>query len=173
MATGEIVVVDGACPIYLNTGNSAAIQKLGYSINGVTIIEDVFLLDVPGDQNGGDSGPPIDIQYLGQVDRVRLELSKWDPAVVDKIQPRLNGAVATPGLISTPGTLIAAGGFGYRLILNPPNRPRNYYFAVPRSPIDLNKGTRWSRKTIEFDCYSTVQSGNVVLYDTNIPTLPT
>lgn len=145
------VLTTGPALIRTGTGISGALQDLGYSINGVEIIETVFMSDVPGDQNGGDEGPPIDIQYFGQIDRVRMELSSYDQAVADKIRPRLLGGTA--GLIGTAGTLIAAGTLYYRLLISPTTLPRNYLSAIPREPIEVNRGTKFSRLILEWECY--------------------
>jgi hypothetical protein len=162
----DIVVVDGASQILVGTGGGGALQLLGYSVNGVEIIEDAFMGDVPGDLNGGDLGPPIDIQYFGQIDRVRIEMSQYDPAIMDLIRPRLNGNA--PGLIGTPGSLIGAGGFGYRVLILPSSnlRIRNYLLGIPRQPISGNKGTRFSRPILEFECHAVNLGGTVTLWNT-------
>lgn len=146
------VVVAGATLIRTGTGAANALEDLGYSINGVRIFEDVFTGDVPGDQNGGDAGPPIDVQYFGQVDRVEIEMSKFDAAVIAKIAPRLLGGSA--GTIGTAGTLIAAGSKYYRLLLTATNFTRNYLCAVPRAAIETNWGTKFTMLRLVFDCYA-------------------
>ncbi len=130
----------------------APLEDLGYSINGVEIIETTFMSDVPGDQNGGDDGPPIDVQYFGQIDRVRMELSKFDNAVVDKIRARLSGGTA--GVPGTSGTLIAGTSVFYRVLVLPTTNPRNYVAGIPREPIEVNRGTKFSRLILEFECHS-------------------
>lgn len=148
----ESVIVDGPAHIYVGTGTAGALEALGYSANGVECIEEGFFLDVPGDQNGGDAGPPIDIQKMGDIHRVRMELTKFDSDIADKLASKLNGVLA--GLTGTPGTLIAAGGYGYRLLINSTLRPRNYLFAIPRQPVVRNKGTRYTRLVIDWECHA-------------------
>ena len=46
-------------------------ELLGYTRNGADTTKEAYWLDVPGDENGGDDGPPIDVQYLGEIARVR------------------------------------------------------------------------------------------------------
>jgi hypothetical protein len=166
-ATFPINVVDGATQVFI--GLTSGYSLLGWSINGVEIIEDVFMGDIPSDQNGGDLGPPVDIQYFGQIDRVRIEMSTFDPNVLDAIQPRMNGG--TFGEITVPGTLIGAGGFGYGLAIVPYSglRPRRYFLAIPRQPVQRNKGTRYTRPIVEFECHAVVQSNQVLLFDQFIP----
>jgi hypothetical protein len=160
----QIVVVDGPAQILVGVGGGGSLVNLGLTVNGAEIVEDAFIGDVPGDANGGDVGPPIDMQYFGQIDRIRMELSTWDPAVVDQISPRLNGA--SPGIISTPGSLIAANGYGYRVLILPTVRPRNYLFCVPKQPITRNKGTRFSRLVLEFEAHSVLVGSTPTLWNT-------
>lgn len=154
------VVVAGPVLVRTGTGSANALEDLGYSINGIRITEDVFMGDVPGDQNGGDAGPPIDVQYFGQVDRVELELNKYDSAVLAKIAPRLLGGTA--GTTGTPGTLIAGGTKYFRLLLTATNFTRNYLCAIPRAPIESNWGTKFSVVRLVFDCHAF----NGTLYNT-------
>lgn len=147
------VQVAGACLVRTGTGSAAALEDFGYSINGVQITERVLSVDVPGDQNGGDEGPPIDKQYLGEIHIIRLELSKYDSAVAAKIGTKLRGGSA--GAIGTPGSLWGAGGFGYRLLLTATNFTRNYLNAIPcGEPIELNAGTKFTRLILNFECHA-------------------
>jgi len=150
------VVTTGPALVRVDTGASNALEDLGYSVDGVQIIERTFISDVYGDQNGGTDGPPIELQYMGQVDTVRMELSKFDDAVVDKIRPRLYGG--TLGSSGTAGTLIAAGSLGFRLLIEPTTDPRNYLFAIPREPIEVNRGTKRSLLIMEWECHANASS---------------
>lgn len=154
------VVVAGATLIRTGTGSANALEDLGYSVNGIRIFEDVYTGDVPGDQNGGDAGPPIDVQYFGQVDRVELEMSKYDAAVLAKLAPRLLGGSA--GVIGTAGTLFAGGSKYFRLLLTATNFTRNYLAAIPRGAIESNWGTKFSVIRVIFDCHAF----NGTLYNT-------
>lgn len=144
------VNVDGPALIKIDAG--AGLEDLGYSINGVEIAPEVFMSDVPGDQNGGDEGPPIDIQYFGEIARVTFELSKWDTVVADKLLARLKGG--TTGGIGTAGTLLAAGSATFRLLILPTSRPYNFVQAIPRAAIEINKGTKFSRFRTEMECHA-------------------
>ena len=146
------VVVDGPALIKTGTGSADALESLGYSIDGIQIAENGYFDDVPGDQNGGTAGPPIDVQYMGEIHRIRMELSKWDIAVAAKLFPKLKGGTA--GVIGTPGTLIAGSSSYYRLLIVPTSNPRNYLAAIPRGAIEINKGTRFSRLVLDFECHA-------------------
>lgn len=148
----ESIQVDGPCHVNVDTGAANALEELGFSINGVTITEIVFTSDVPGDQNGGDEGPPIDVQYFGEIHRIRMELSKYDELILDKVRPKLYGGTA--GLTGTSGTLIIGASKTFRLLLLTTNRVRNYPTSMLReTPMELNKGTKFTRMIIEFEAH--------------------
>lgn len=132
---------------------------IGYTRNGVDVTKEAFWIDVPGDENGGDDGPPVDIQYLGEIARVRLELTKWDEAMADKIRARLKGETA--GTIPTPGTLMAAGSKTYTLTIDCVDTTlvRHFYHAIPRMPIEMNRGTKFSTLVCEFECHKDGTTG--------------
>lgn len=154
------IQVPGACLIKTDTGSVHALESLGYSIDGVTIEEEMFHEDVPGDQNGGTSGPPIDVQYFGEIHRVRMELSSWDSSVADKILAKLYGGTA--GVLGAAGSLMGAGGLYYRLLLLTTNLPRNYVRAFLRGqPVEINKGTKYSRLVLNWECHASGVSGTV------------
>jgi hypothetical protein len=153
----------GKAQIKVGTGSEGALEILGYTRNGADVTEEGFFIDVPGDENGGDAGDPIDIQYLGEMARVRIELTKFDTSVVDKVQARLNTA-KTRGEIGTPGFFIFLNDVAFRLLINSPNNPQNFLRAVPRAPTQRNMGVRFTMIVMEFDCY---KNDNGVLYNSS------
>jgi len=146
------VNVAGAAQIQVNTGGSFALETLGYTRNGADVTKEAFFLDVPGDANGGDDGPPIDIVYLGEIARIRLELTKWDNAIANKLRPRLYGG--TLGQTGTPGTLMVGGSKTHRVLINTTNDDRNFPVCVLRMPIEINRGTKFSTLVLEFEAHS-------------------
>jgi hypothetical protein len=158
------VNVAGLALIRLGVGVSA-LQDLGYTVNGATIVTEGHAVNIPGDENGGDDGPPIEIQMLGETARVRLELTKWDPAVQLVLETRLGGGTA--GTPAAAGTLVFANSNFFRLVVNSPVTPRNFPCAtLVRTPIEINKGTKYSRLVCEFECYKHPTSG--VLWNATI-----
>ena len=137
-------------------------EELGYTRNGADLTDEAFFVDVPGDENGGDEGPPVDIQYLGGIARLRLELTKFDPAVADKIIARIKGA--TIGQVSDgtnpPGTLLFNGTRTFVVkIVNPGADPPHtggagtitFNRAILRNPAEINKGTKFSTLILEIE----------------------
>jgi len=155
----------GKATIRLSTGSSGLLETLGYTRNGADVSSETFWIDVPGDENAGDSGPPIEIQYVGEMARVRLEMTKWDALVMAKVVKKLNSNTKVWGAIATPGTFVFMNNLHYRLVVDTPTDPRNFYVAVPRAPTQRNCGVRFAMKVLEFDCY---KNDAGVLWDSNV-----
>jgi len=155
----ETSLVDGAVAISI-AEPGGPLESLGYSENGVEITEQIFTGDVHGDQNGGDQGPPIEVQYFGEVHTIRLTLTSWDEAVLNKI--RKLTAAATIGVNLTPGTLLLET-HSFRLLLNSTNRPRNYLRVLFREAREINKGTKHSKAVLVGTAY---KNASGVLYNT-------
>lgn len=137
-----------------------ALMDVGYTEQGVDITEQIFSYDVQGDQNGGDQGPPIDIQYMGAVDIVRMTFTKYNQTTMQIIRDRLSGT--SPDTPGTAGVLHFQGTLAYELLLDC-FTPRNYTRVVFREPIETNKGTKHSKLTLIATCY---KDGSGVLYNT-------
>lgn len=150
-----VVNIPGPCEVLVDTGSTNALESLGWTVNGAQIEQIDFEHEVKGDQNGGDEGSPIEIQYLGYIHRVTLDLSKYDEAVLSKIQPTLYGGTeGTRGYIGT-----AKSTNSYRLLLKPQfggsvtsQAVRNYLVAMPKRPAHVI-GTKSTQKRITFDCH--------------------
>lgn len=154
------IVVPGLATVKLDTGDANALEILGTTRNGVEITFEGFFLDVPGDENGGDDGPPIDVQYLGETARIRMELTKWDTAIADKITHRERGGTA--GVVPTAGNLQFQGSKSYRLLINTVSVPFNFPRTIIRMPIEINRGTKFSTLVIEGEAHKNASN---VLYD--------
>lgn len=155
----ETIQVDGLATVKCCTVGGA-LATVGYSINGVEITEQIFTEEVKGDENGGDAGPPIDVQYLGEMHTIRITMTKYDESELNKIRAGLAGGTAgTPG---TSGTLYGQGGVSWRLLIHSVNRPRNYTNVIFSEPKEINKGTIHSKATIIARAY---KDGSGVLYN--------
>lgn len=167
------IQIPGLCNVSVNTGTSAALEQLGYTIDGVEIEEQVKLLEVFGDQNGGEEGNPIDWQHLGLVDVITLNFTKFDATVAQKCGQRLNpgtstyGGTIAAGVSPLPGTLLLGTASTYRLLLNPAaGAPfiRNYLLAIPIDPIGHNTGTKHQKRLQRWFAFPPVAGG--VLWNT-------
>lgn len=156
------IQVAGAARIFVDIAGT--MTELGYTRNGAEVTKEAQWLDVPGDVNGGDEGPPIDIQFLGETARVRLELTKWNPDAAAILMKRSKDAAVTAGTPMDAGTLMFASN-AMRLCILAENNPRNFPRAIPRQPVEINRGTKFSTLVCEFECYAN-DAG--LLYDATI-----
>lgn len=156
------VHVAGACEIKVKfpTAISGALTSLGYTRNMADVTKEAFWLDVPGDENGGDDGPPIEIIYLGEIARIRLELTKWDDTPANAIRARIDAATA--GTPTTPGTMAFSATKAFRVLLNSANDPRNFPRVIPRSSIEIGRGTKYSSLILELEAH---KDSSGVLYN--------
>ncbi len=150
----KIVNVAGVALIQLGPegGDGDTLVDLGYTRNGAEMSFTGFFLDVPGDENGGDDGPPVDVQFMGETATIRLELTKYYGTLANELAARLKGG--TGGEIGTPGTLMFGDSKSWRLLINTGVADSfNFLRAFPRNVIELNKGTRFSTLVAEFEAH--------------------
>lgn len=128
------------------------LQKLGEQMDMSEPEHQVFLHNVPGDRNGGPEGPPIEIQWLGEIAKIRCDMSRWDPVVWDFV--RKMGVKAAMGTITDAmvGQLILAQR-AVRLLLVSATRPINFPCCIVRNPYTYGMGTKFSRASVEFEAH--------------------
>lgn len=119
---------------------------LGYTRNQVDISEDTQLLPVPGDENGGDAGDPIEFQVMTKTLHMRCEFTKWNKDGADIL--RKNGKVQTVvGGVWTVGSLLYANGDSFAISVT---SAVDSYFSVQayncicQQPVEIGRGTRFS-----------------------------
>jgi hypothetical protein len=145
------IQVDLASGIWIAAPAGGTLEELGYTTDGSFVTEQIFTTEVHSDEFGGQEGPPADIQYLGEMHIIRLNLSRYDEAVANKI--RASTAGGTAGTPATRGTLYKQDTKTWRLLIKTTNRPRNYLCAIFRQPREFNKGTKFSQLQIEAHCF--------------------
>jgi hypothetical protein len=150
MADTLSVQVAGAALIQLNTGASGALESLGYTMDSAYARFEGYFDNVYGDENGGQAGPPIEVLCHGEKADVRLELTRYDAAIADKVACRLKGATA--GTPPSAGTLVYASGGDFRLVIASPRQPMNFPRAILRGSTEINKGTKHSTLILNFEC---------------------
>jgi len=161
----KIVQVAGLALIQLAAEgqDSDSLVDLGYTRNGAELSFQGFFLDVPGDENGGDDGPPVDVQFMGETATVRLEFTKYYATLANEVAARLKGG--TGGVPGTAGTLMFGDTKAWRVLINATSGPINFLRAFPRNVIELNKGTRFSTLVVEFEAH---KGAGGVLWNTDI-----
>lgn len=142
----------GPCNIQVNTGTpsggNTVWENLGYTADGVMIRQEAIELPIPGDENGGQEGAPIDFQHLTEQHFLTCELTKLDEAVLQKINSRFRSGV-TAGQTKAPGTLIADQYFSVLLVSDTVTaNHRRYRQVYATQPIELKLGTKYSRPLV-------------------------
>jgi hypothetical protein len=148
------VHVAGLASIKVNlSADYRVLSTLGYTQDGATIVFRPYYQDVPGDENGGDAGPPIDRVYMGEVAQVQLELTKWDDTLAALLIKRFRDptALLTTGQPAGAGTLTFST--AHSLVVSSPNGIHNFPRAVLDGELQINKGTKYSRWLLGFTCY--------------------
>lgn len=182
---GVQVNVPGSVLVKVGLGSANALVDLGYTVDGVEIEENEFVEDVKSDRYGGSGGPVIDVQFLGMGAIINLNLVEFDPEVFAKMQSRLatdSTISANPGRVTTPGTLLFAGGGLFRtcligtkdaaaivadgaIDLDKLLTPRNYPFSRVVQAIGYNVGTRHAKARVRIEAYQGLVSSNVVVWN--------
>lgn len=157
------VHVAGITLVKIATPADGSLESVGYTRNGPDVSERPFMIPVPGDENGGDSGPPIDIQWLGETARIRLEFTKYDSAVTDKLRKFVAGA--TLGTPATAGTLMFQDNKAHRLVLANTNNPLNFPRVVFNEPAEYNVGSRYTVLVLTAEAH---KDASGVLFNTTV-----
>jgi hypothetical protein len=147
------VHVAGLATVKMNLGEDNTMLTFGYTQDGANITFQPFWQDIPGDENGGDAGPPIDKVWMGEIAQVQLDFTKWETTYAQTLSKRLRDAAGT----YTVGQPRAAGTLTFTnalcLTLSAPNDVYTFPRAIPESAIQLNVGTKYSRLSVSFTCY--------------------
>lgn len=145
--------VPGICAIKLNTGTSGAWEDLGRCQDGVSIREMLYSEEVHGDDRGGPQGPPVDINYLGEAHNVRLQLYRYDPAVLSKVAGRVKTTAKSEGAVMPPGHLLVDTADAFQLVIDGSGFTRKYERAIPTGAIEIGRvGPHHAVWALEFLC---------------------
>lgn len=156
--------IPGPALIKVDTGSSNALESLGYTADGARVDTQALQHDTPVDSLGGQGGIPGEIQNLGFIDTVTLELTKYDSAVFEKLLAIAYGATA--GAQTTSVSSVEQSNIGipmssnsFRLLILPSLQGtvitahvRNYKIAKVISYSAVT-GTKAKRQNIVFRCY--------------------
>lgn len=155
------IQVPGLAVIKMTLGEDNAIQTFGYTQDGANLTFQPFYQDVPGDENGGDAGPPIDKVFMGEICQIQLDFTKWDAAYELILQKRMRDKtnLLTTGVPVGAGTLTFANAFTLQVVAT--NRIYNFPRAVPESAFQINIGTKFARLQATFTAY---KSTNGILW---------
>lgn len=163
----EQIQVRGPAIIKVGTGDAGALETLGYVENQAEAEVQPYFADIYGDQHGGQSGPPIDIQFFGAIARGQLVFSRYDSAVLAKLEPFVLGGTAGTIAAADIGKLMIQGGYYTRLLFHTTSGPLNFPITIFRQPIRIPLGTQASIVSIGWEAHRNQSSG--VLYDSTAP----
>lgn len=151
------------------TNSVGNLIKLGETMDMTDVEERAFWHNIPGDRHGGPQGPPIEVQWLGSIAVVRMELSRWDTANMDLLRKRKVNATLGTMLLSEVGSLMLATR-AFRLCLASTTRPLNFPCVILRDAIPYGMGTKFTSVGLQFECHR-CQDGSArdgVLYDSTV-----
>lgn len=157
------IEIPGYCSVMVQqeSGDLATLVELGITRNGVTVSYENFYYDVPGDEFGGDDGPPIDVQWLGAIARIRCEFTKYNRTYMDAVlgimQGSTFGGMTVQSQLSTskyPGELVFTRTNQTRVLLNNSiGDRRNFPKCFIRAPHEQNYATKYASPIVEFEAH--------------------
>lgn len=150
--------------IQRQSGVYSSLTSLGWTRNGVVTSLRKYREQVPGDQNGGDSGPPIEILHHGDSMMIRCELTKYDANVALALtQENNSGTVGQP---SGPGRLMYSNLDDFRVVLTNGSSGFNFPRCVlAEEPVEVNRGTKFSTWIVVFQAYTNASG---ILWNTTV-----
>lgn len=136
---------------------------LGYTRNGCEIEAVPHMIPVPGDEHGGDDGPPIDYQHLPTLYRIHLSLTKFEKSILEAIEASITGGTAGTFATNDIGVTYIGGSKIYRvtIVTTTSSWVRNFPLCIPTAPPAYNLGTRFMEATVEFMALRNQSSGIV------------
>jgi hypothetical protein len=159
---------------YAEPHTGATLLPLGVATDSIQITERHYYHDIPGDANGGQQGPPIDIQKLGEVHTINIRFSSWHYGNMQALEQHFH---ATRGEITQGeiGTLMFQSGSAIRLLLETAVEEdvRNYWHCILREPKTFSIGTKYTEQSLTFEahrvpCHQTSEGETGVIYDKQV-----
>lgn len=168
MATA--VHVNGPATIQVGTAGEAAaggLSTIGMTENGPRIEIEFYKEGVVADNAGPNI--PVEWQMMGKTAKITFSLPIYDIATLTTWFLG-NQAGATEGSIPAIGTLMLAGGGGFRLVITSPIDAQPWrFFNCSIESIGLRPGTKYNIYDISIDAipyvYNAAASSGVKLYD--------
>ena len=143
-------------PVLVSWPNAAT--TLGYADDRIMIDERPFYEDIRNDGFGGAAGMPSDVQYLGSIAVVTMNLNRLNMTNIDLLGT-LDSLDATPtdGLMPTIGSFVKQDSLNGALVLTSGNATngevRTFPNAFLRQGRRFNVGVRHQIYTLVFECH--------------------
>lgn len=131
---------------------SDQLATLGYTRDGAQLVFRVLEEPIQADSRGGSAGGRRDTAILDEECDIILRLTKYDPDIATRVFHRRNEG-GVDGRAFPAGTLLIASRQWFRLLIKTPELPYNFPRVLFRSPIELNRGTRYSEMVTTATAY--------------------
>lgn len=147
-----------AAPAYAfdSEGNATAtvLIPLGTATDTISVSQRPYLKDIHSDRNGGQEGPPSEIQYLGEIINISLALQSWNTAAIAILRRYAVNATRGTILQAEVGAMMLKSR-SIRLLINTADTVdiRNFWCCLVRDPQELGIGTKWSEMRLNFTAY--------------------
>ncbi len=142
--------VNGTALVSVGTGTLGQLEVLGYTDNGARLREIENVSEIITDVFGPMT--PHDFQNMGMVAQLSVPLIASDRTVLKKILGK--GDRTTAGEISTPGLVIGASGYNFRVaIASPADEPWSFPYCILRPGFNVVLATKANPFVVEFFCW--------------------
>jgi len=138
-----------------------SLETLGNAEDQIDYTDQAFNHEVPGDAHGGPAGPPIDVQFMGRIQRIRCTLSKFDTAVAAKVEARKTGGAQKNVADADIGTLMIQSAKYMRVLVSNAGDARNYPICLVREAVEVGVGTKYSTFVCEFEAHRNQSTGEL------------
>lgn len=122
-------------------GPPPPLVPVGFAEDGIDISIEILKEPVKADFAGG---APADYQFMGAMAKIRGRLSAYDSVVLATLRGRSMGGSATDGVLGPAGSLMATGGFTYRLALTSADEPWLFTTCDLAEASDAKLGTKYT-----------------------------
>ena len=132
---------------------NSTLVTLGIAHDQIQISEQKFFHEAHSDANGGQSGPPTELQYLGEIHTVRMRLAAFTASSVNLLRKLTNTTLGTIDQAQIGAFQLT--NYSVRLLLDTPTESDalNYLCAMPQTPMEIGVGTKYSEWDVQFTCH--------------------
>lgn len=145
-------------PTLIKWGTAGSEVTYGYSRNGVPYQIEPKWIDVPSDARGGESGVPADVQIVGGLAVINIELTHYnvdDSPTPDRPHPEDFSSFVkggTAGAFPEYGTFIRQENKYGQLVLQARNETMKFPVAFLRFSFGSNHATRYKSFFCGWEC---------------------
>lgn len=144
-------------PAYTWSGDTPTIANvipLGIATDTIDISPQPYFFDIHTDRNGGQAGPPTEVQYLGEIVNINMVLATWNPLAYTALRRNLVNATRGVILQSEVGSMMLRTR-SIRLLINTADTDnvRNFWCCLVRQAHRVGMGTKWAELHVSLTAY--------------------